>query len=131
VEIKQASNGDYVIPFDQPYSGYAKALLERQQYPNDLVYPGGPPKRPYDVTAHTLPLLFGVEARFVDQPVEGALKKADLAAPAARDRFAASDTDGWKHAGTPLWRNEAGDFALTRPDGDGGHEGTPPRAQPD
>jgi len=127
VEIGQDARGDYVIPFQQPYSGYAKALLERQRYPNDALYPGGPPKRPYDVTAHTLPLLFGVEARFVDGPVEGPLQKANLAPPAARDRYAASDTDGWRHAGKPLWRNEAGDFALTRPDGDGWHAVTPPR----
>jgi hypothetical protein len=38
--------GNYVIPFQQPYSGYAKRCSKRQQYPNELLYPGGPPKRP-------------------------------------------------------------------------------------
>jgi hypothetical protein len=119
VEISQDANGNYVIPFQQPYSGYAKALLERQQYPNELLYPGGPPKRPYDVTAHTLPLLFGVDSRFVDQPFGGPLQKAMLPSQAPRDTYAASDTDGWKAAnanwaaGKSVWRNEAGDFAMT------------------
>ena len=132
VEMSQDEAGDRVISMHQPYSGYAKALLERQEYPNLLLYPGGPPQRPYDVTAHTLPLLFGVEVRFVDRGAIGRVLNPDeLRDPAARDFYAAVDTDGWQAAnrwwanGGSVWRNDAGDFArAARP---GFHEVTRPR----
>jgi hypothetical protein len=104
----------------QPYSSWAKALLERQNYPDDRLYPGGPPKRPYDTTAETLPLLFGVEAKAVDVAVKGPLSKERFPfdAPPATT-FSAEDTDTWHtvnalwKSGKAVWRNEeSGEFAA-------------------
>ena len=67
--------GTYVIRMQQPYSSWAKTLLERQHYPDLREYPGGPPKRPYDVTAQTLPLLMGVEAETIGTRFVAALTK--------------------------------------------------------
>lgn len=59
--------GTRLVPMDQPYGAFAKTLLEAQRYPN-LRDATGHPIAPYDVTAHTLPLLMGVDVVAVKAP---------------------------------------------------------------
>jgi hypothetical protein len=61
MEEYEYPSGSYIIHMAQPYGGFAKALLERQEYPEIREVPGGPLKTPYDVVGHTLPLLMGVD----------------------------------------------------------------------
>jgi hypothetical protein len=65
---KKYDAGAHIIFMKQPYGAFAKTLLESQVYPDLLEYPGGPPKRPYDVTAHSLNLLMNIKAVFVKEP---------------------------------------------------------------
>jgi len=66
VEVIETDDGE-LVRIDQPYGAFAKALLESQRYP-DLLDEKGNPITPYDVTAHTLPLLMNVEVTPVYAP---------------------------------------------------------------
>jgi hypothetical protein len=74
-----------VIRMAQPYAGFAKAVLEKQHYPN-LRDASGHPVPPYDVTAHTLSLLMGIEPAC---PSNTEFHAAVLAAALEADRSSA------------------------------------------
>jgi hypothetical protein len=81
---QRLASGSYVIVLRQPAAAFAKTLLEPQRYPDRRLYPGGPPERPYDVTAHTLPLLLGLTAIAVNDSL-----RVPLSAPVAPPRATA------------------------------------------
>ncbi len=52
--------GSFVLYSAQPFRPYLKDLLQKQTYPDQRLYPGGPPDTPYDLTGWTLPMQMGV-----------------------------------------------------------------------
>ncbi|RPJ84350.1 MAG: peptidase, partial [Acidobacteria bacterium] len=60
--------GSYVIKAAQAFRPHLRDMLEPQDHPNDIPYPGGPPRRPYDATGWTLAYQMGVE---FDRILEG------------------------------------------------------------
>ena len=82
--------GSWVIKLAQPYGAFAKTMLERQLYPDLRLFPGGPPKAPYDVTGHTLGMLMGVQVDQVDEPFEANLTDVTK----SQGRLAAVPTPG-------------------------------------
>ncbi|MDH3530709.1 MAG: hypothetical protein OEQ28_14190, partial [Acidobacteriota bacterium] len=62
----------YVVDLVQPYSSFARAMMDEIEYPN-LLDDNGKPVPPYDVTAHNLALLNGMTVI----PLTNTIKESD------------------------------------------------------
>ncbi len=80
---RQYPAGSFVIRGSQPFEPYVRDLLTPQVYPDMRLYPGGPPKRPYDITGWTLNLQMGVHIDRVADRFDVATTPVDVAPPAA------------------------------------------------
>ncbi len=60
VEGKKYLTGSYIVKTDQAFRPHVLDMFEPQDYPNDFLYPGGPPIRPYDAAGWTLAFQMGV-----------------------------------------------------------------------
>jgi len=69
--------GTAVVELNQIYGGYANALLSDQHYPN-LFDKNGNPIHPYDVTAHTVSLLYNVPAIPVVAPFDAQVTSPEV-----------------------------------------------------
>src|SRR5439155_15279069 len=76
---KQYAAGTYVIRGAQAFEPYVRDLLTPQVYPDMRLYPGGPPKRPYDITGWTLSYQMGVRVDRVDEAVRASTERVDVA----------------------------------------------------
>jgi len=86
VKGKTYPAGSYVIKGDQAFRPVLMDFMEKQDHPNDLAYPGGPPKTPYDITGWTIVKQMGVHAdKIYDgfdgpfEPIGYELQKAPVA----------------------------------------------------
>lgn len=87
--------GSYVVRSAQAFRPAVLDAFEAQDHPTDLAYPGGPPKRPYDITGWTLATQMGVKFDRVLEGFDGPFKPIGFElekAPVAQVRGAANPT---------------------------------------
>ena len=70
VEGKSYPPGSFVIKTNQAFRPHVIDLFEPQDHPNDFLYPGGPPIKPYDAAGWTLAYQMGVQFDRILNPFE-------------------------------------------------------------
>jgi Zinc carboxypeptidase len=80
---KQYPAGSFVVKAAQPFRAHVMDMFEPQDHPDDIPYPGGTPRPPYDVTGYNLSYSMGVKFDRVLEAFDGPFDKVpDLITPA-------------------------------------------------
>jgi len=67
IKDKKYDKGTIIFYGAQSFRPFLVDLMEKQEYPNQYLYPGGPPKPPYDLAGWTLPMQMGVQVDRIDE----------------------------------------------------------------
>jgi hypothetical protein len=81
VDGESYAAGTFVIPMTQVFARYAKDVLERQTYPEVRRGLAALAEPPYDVTAWSLGMLFGVHVTFAETPLPSTLRMTRVRGP--------------------------------------------------
>jgi len=84
VNEKSYPAGSLIVKAAQPFRPHLRDMFEPQDHPDDISYPGGPPKPPYDAAGYTLALQMGIRFDRILEGFDGPFEKmAGLAKPPA------------------------------------------------
>lgn len=68
---KSYPKGSYIVKTAQAFRPHVLDMFEPQDHPNDFMFPGGPPVRPYDAAGWTLAFQMGVAADRIMEAFDG------------------------------------------------------------
>ncbi len=71
VGSKNYKAGSYIVRTNQAFRPHVIDMFEPQDHPNDFLYPGGPPIRPYDAAGWTPAFTMGIEFDRVLESFDG------------------------------------------------------------
>jgi Zinc carboxypeptidase len=78
---KQYPAGSYVVRTAQPFRAHVMDMFEPQDHPDDIPYPGGPPRPPYDVTGYNISYSMGIKFDRILDAFDGPFEKIPDLAP--------------------------------------------------
>src|ERR1700730_2663267 len=82
VNARQYAAGSYVVKAAQPFRPHVMDMFEPQDHPDDIPYPGGPPRPPYDATGYNLSYSMGIRYDRLLEGFDGPFERlADVVAP--------------------------------------------------
>ena len=82
VNGKQYPAGSYVVKTAQAFRPHVMDMFEPQDHPDDIPYPGGAPRPPYDVTGYNLAYSMGIKYDRILDAFDGPFEKlADVVPP--------------------------------------------------
>jgi hypothetical protein len=99
---KRYPAGSYVVKSAQAFRPHVLDMFEPQDHPDDIAYPGGPPRPPYDVTGWTLALQMGVKFDRILDGFDGPFEKiSGLVRPAPGKVSGATGAAGYLSSHQP------------------------------
>jgi len=95
VGAKTYSAGSYVVKTAQAYRPYVRAMLEPQDHPDDIPYPGANPTPPYDAAGWTLAFQMGVQFDRILDGFDGPFEKIEGFAKAPEGNVKGAGSTGY------------------------------------
>jgi hypothetical protein len=86
--------GSYVVKAAQPFRAHVMDMFEPQDHPDDIPYPGGAPRPPYDVTGYNLSYSMGVTFDRILDGFDGPFEKIPDLAPVPQGKVTAAPRGG-------------------------------------
>jgi hypothetical protein len=91
---KQYAAGSYVFKAAQPFRAHLMDMFEPQDHPDDIPYPGGPPRPPYDVTGYNIAYSMGIKYDRILDGFDGPFEKIPDLAPVPKGNVAQAAAGG-------------------------------------
>jgi hypothetical protein len=91
---KQYPAGSYVVKAAQPFRAHLMDMFEPQDHPDDIPYPGGAPRPPYDVTGYNIAYSMGIKYDRILEAFDGPFEKIPDLAPTPQGKVAPAPTSG-------------------------------------